>query len=74
MASCPPLLHLALSLFMFLLRYQVKTPRGTDHRGLVLGWKALRLFQGALQVRRQEKIFEVDTERKQSLWLGDGCR
>lgn len=45
------------SLFMFLLK--VKAPRGTDHRGLVLGWKAVALFQGGPKGGRPEKVSEV---------------
>lgn len=45
------------SLFTSFLK--AKAPRGTDHRGLVLGWKAVELFQGSPKGGRPEKVSEV---------------
>lgn len=62
MASCPALLHLTPSPFMLLLK--IKTPRGTDPRGLALGRKAAGLFQGDAEVGRPERSLKVREEAK----------
>ena len=51
----PTALHLTPVLFMSLWKHQVKTPRGTDLRGLVLGGKAVGPFQGDPEVGRPKR-------------------
>lgn len=54
----PTALHLNPVLFMSLWQHQVRTPRDTDLRVLVLGGKAMGLFQGDPEVGRSERESE----------------
>ena len=58
MASCPTLLRVTPFLFMLLWKYQVKTPGCTDRWRLVLGGKAVGLFQVGPEVGRPERESE----------------